>query len=89
MASLSPALSPGPSREDLIKMYFFEGYEYRVIACFLYFKHGITLSVRQLKRLLRGMRLRRRVRPGADYCRVIASLLLVGNQYFLYVAMSV
>jgi len=43
MASLSPALSRGLGRDDLIKMYFFEGYEYRVIVCFLYFKHGISL----------------------------------------------
>ena len=52
---VSPALSRGLSREDLIKQYFFEGYEYCVIICFLYFVHGIRLSVRQLKMVLRCM----------------------------------
>ena len=36
--------------DGLIRHYFFEGFEYRLIACFLYFVHGINISVRQIKR---------------------------------------
>ena len=65
------------SRDDLIKWYFFEGYEYGLIVCFLYFVHGISLSVRQLKKILREMHLRRRVRLSADYRRRVRRLVLV------------
>ena len=51
----------GESTTDvLIYCYFRLGYEYRLILCFLYFIHGITLSLRQLKRILRRLGLRRR-----------------------------
>ena len=73
----SPALSRGVCRDDLIKWYFFEGYEYRVMVCFLYFVHGICLSVRQLKRILRGMHLRRRIRPSAGLRRTVSGLVQV------------
>ena len=77
----SPALSRGFSRGDLIKQYFFEGYEYCVIICFLYFVHGIRLSVRQLKRVLRCMNLRRRVHPSSHYHRTVRSLIQVSNPW--------
>ena len=48
------------NREDLIEVYFSCGYPYRLIVCFLHFVHGITLSLRQLKRILRRLNLRRR-----------------------------
>ena len=78
---VSPALSRGLSREDLIKQYFFEGYEYCVIICFLYFVHGIRLSVRQLKMILRCMNLRRRVHPSSHYHRTIRRLIQVSNPW--------
>ena len=78
---VSPALSRGLSRGDLIKQYFFEGYQYSVIICFLYFVHGIRLSVRQLKRVLRCMNLRRRVHPSSHYHRTVRSLIQVSNPW--------
>ena len=78
---MSPALSRGFSRGDLITQYFFEGYEYCVIICFLYFVHGIRLSVRQLKRVLRCMNLRRRVHPSSHYHRTVRSLIQVSNPW--------
>ena len=69
------------SGSDLIKQYFFEGYEYCVIICFLYFIHGIRLSVRQLKRVLRCMNLRRRVHPSSHYHRTVRSSIQVSNPW--------
>lgn len=48
------------SRDDLIKVYFKEGLKYSEIIMFLFCKHNIKLCVRQLKRILRRLRLRRR-----------------------------
>ena len=48
------------NREDLVEVYFSCGYPYRSIVCFLYFVHGITVSLRQLKQILRRLNLRRR-----------------------------
>ena len=48
----SPALYRGVGRDDLIKLYFYEGYNYCLIICFLFFVHGISLSLRQLKKIL-------------------------------------
>ena len=70
------------SREDLIKWYFSEGYQYRVIVCFLYFVHGIRISLHQLKRELRKMNLRRRVQPSANHISRVETLVLVGNLPF-------
>ena len=78
---VSPALSRGFSRGDLIKQYFFEGYEYCVIIYFLYFLHGIRLSVHQLKRVLRCMNLRRCVHPSSHYHRTVRSLIQVSNPW--------
>ena len=74
---VSPALSRGLSPEDLIKQNFFEGYEHCVIICFLYFVHGIHLSVRQLKRVLRCMNLH----PSSHYHRTIRGLIQVSNPF--------
>ena len=46
-AVVPPQLSRSLSRDDLIKEYFFEGYEYRVIICFLYFVHGVSISLQE------------------------------------------
>ena len=47
-------------RDQLIAWYFSLGYSYKLIVCFLYFVHGISLSLRQLKRILKKLNLRRR-----------------------------
>ena len=38
-------------RDQLIRAYFREVFEYRAIVCFLYFIHGISLSLSQLKHI--------------------------------------
>ena len=48
------------TREILLRKYFNLGFSYMEILLFLSKFHGIMLSLRQLKRLLRAMRLRRR-----------------------------
>ena len=50
-------LSP---RNKFIKAYFYKGYSYESIVEFLYVEHGISLCVRQLKRILKSLGLRRR-----------------------------
>ena len=47
-------------REKLIKSYFDAGYTYNLILCFLTGVHGIVISLRTLKRVLRRINLRRR-----------------------------
>ena len=47
-------------RNTLIEKYFKLGYQYSEILAFLSALHGIQLSLRQLKRILRTKRLRRR-----------------------------
>ena len=49
--------------DELIGWYFSLGYTYQVIICFLYYVHGICLSLRQLKRILKRLNLRRRRYP--------------------------
>ena len=48
------------TRDALVEHYFHLGYDYRLILCFLHFLHGISISLRQLKRILRRLGLRRR-----------------------------
>ena len=48
------------TREELIVIYFFKGYPYKLIVEFLVSKHGIVLSMRQLKRIQKSMDLRRK-----------------------------
>lgn len=48
------------SRDDLIKRYFALGFDYSEILSCLLFSHGISLSLRQLKRILARLQLRRR-----------------------------
>ena len=48
------------TREILLRKYFNLGFSYMEILVFLSKFHGIMLSLRQLKHLLRAMRLRRR-----------------------------
>ena len=76
----SPALYRGVGRDDLIKLYFYEGYNYRLIICFLFFVHGISLSLRHLKRRLQGMNLRRRMYPTSH--GIISLLIQVYYNYY-------
>lgn len=55
-----PTFAPNATREDIIKHYFLSGFSYNEIVQFLDSVHGITLSLRQLNRLLRKMGLFRR-----------------------------
>ena len=48
------------TRDALVEYYFHLGYDYGLILCFLHFLHGISISLRQLKRILRRIGLRRR-----------------------------
>ena len=60
LLALPTCIIGADGRDLLIKCYFMLGYEYRLIICFLYFVHGISISLRQLKRTLRRLQLRRR-----------------------------
>ncbi len=51
-------LDAGP-RDELVEGYFWLGFKYLEILAFLIAHHNITLSVRQLKRILRSRHLRR------------------------------
>ena len=66
-------------RDELIGAYFRLGYEYKLIVCFLHFKHGVNISLRQLKRVLRRLGLRRRVRVTATLLSVAMQLIKVSN----------
>lgn len=57
-------------RNDVIMAYFRLGYSYVEIASFLTMFHDITISVRQICRILRSMGLRRRA-PRVDLMRVV------------------
>ena len=48
------------SLEEIVFVYFHEGYSYKLILCFLAGVHGIMTSLRTLKRVLRKLGLRRR-----------------------------
>ena len=75
-AVLTPtALLYGREREELVHDYFRDGYEYKVI---LYFVHGICLSLRQLKRILKQLDLRRRGSRSAATDQEITELIKVG-----------
>ena len=50
-------------REVLIEEYFKAGLNYSEISAFLFLVHGVLLSVRQLKRILKAMGLQRRRNP--------------------------
>ena len=74
-----PALLQGVGRDQLITLYFWEGFQYKAIICFLYFVHGIALSLRQLKRILKRLHLRRR--PRASLRGSLIRHLLQVRQY--------
>ena len=81
-----PSRSPAQlSREQLIKLFFRQGYPYGLILCFLYYVHGYTLSLRQLKRILRRFGLRRRVAITTSHLRCVEHAIRVRtNHFFLH-----
>ena len=58
--SIAVAVDNDHRREELVKSYFYAGYTYNLILCFLAGVHGIIVSLRTLKRVLRRLNLRRR-----------------------------
>ena len=64
LANYIPTLQEYPAgRDDLIESYFHLGLEYTEILLFLVISHGINLSLRQLKRILKAKGLGRRRNP--------------------------
>lgn len=59
------------ARGSLIWQYFHDGHSYRVILVLLGNLHGIKLSLRQLKRIIGNMGLRRRARISQSTLRCI------------------
>ena len=53
-------MADSSERDKLIEAYFYKGYTYRTITEFLYAEHGISISVRHLKRKLQHLGVRRR-----------------------------
>ena len=86
VSSLSLVVSAcaASTREDIIRMYFSHGYSYNLIVCFLYFVHGISMSLRQLKRILRRLNLRRRHTTNRENIQRATALIVVTfKQYFM------
>ena len=65
------------TREKIIAKFFFDGYRYETITQFVYVVHGIVLSVRQLKRILRARQLQRRQPHTQFHNNVIIYLIQV------------
>ena len=78
---MATIISSPNSRDNLIKWYFFEGYQYRAIVCFLFFVHGVRISLRQ--RELQKLNLRRRVQPSANSISRVVSFVLVATGFIL------
>ena len=72
----------GGSRDDLIRQYFRGGHKYRTILQFLRAIHGITLSMRQLKRVLNRLGLRRRSPMTARKLRLVSRLIRVSLLHY-------
>ena len=74
----SPTLQSG-STNDLITHYFHAGHQYKTILQFLCVVHGVILSIRQLKRKLRHLGLRRRATTSAANLRLVSRLVRVSD----------
>ncbi len=75
----SPSLQNGPI-DDLITYYFDAGHRYKVILQFLCVVHGLVLSMRQFKRRLNRLGLRRRTPKTAGNLRTVSRLVQVRVQ---------
>ena len=75
-----PRLLPysGLSRNQLITKYFFDGYPYKTILILLGLLHGISLSLRQLKRILRSLGLHRRTVRTSIHLHRVETYIRVG-----------
>ncbi len=71
-----PAQRRGTGREQLIELYFRHGYQYGLILRFLYYVQ-VTISLRQLKRILSRRGLRRRVTVTASHLRRVEHAIRV------------
>ena len=67
------------ARDEAISWYFSLGYSYKLIVCFLYYIDGVNLSLRQLKRILRYLGLRRRHRLSQHAVLQTIALMKVKN----------
>jgi hypothetical protein len=74
----SPSLLSG-STNDFVTYYFHAGHPYKTILQFLCVVHGMVLSLRQLKRKLKGLGLRRRAPRTAANLRLVSRLVWVSN----------
>lgn len=74
LSNYIPTLQEHPAeRDDLIESYFHLGLKYTEILLFLVFSHGINLSLRQLKRILKANGLGRR-RNASDLREVVQAV---------------
>ena len=73
-----PSLVATSQRDEIIEYYFHCGYSYKVILCLLFGIHGIVICLRQLKRILRRLGLRRRRRFDLEMCTCTIRALQVG-----------
>ena len=78
MPPWSPSLEEG-SKESLVSLYFSAGHKYEIIRQFLHNIHGIDISLRQLKRVLKRLGLRRRLPGSAGNLRHISRLIRVSH----------
>lgn len=74
----SPSLARhGTTRNDLIRDYFRSGYTYSVIVKILWLVHGIRLSLRHLKRVVKALGLQRRVQLTRAVFRQVVTAIRV------------
>ena len=64
-------------RNQLILQYFLDGYTYSMILVLLGLLHGISLSMSQLKRILRRMKLRRQTNMSHAHLQRVEALIRV------------
>ena len=83
----SPAVIQGlsVSHNELIKLYFYEEYEYSLIVCFLDFVHVISISICQLKRVLKSNHLRRNIPTTTDQNMSVTNLVMVRIHSLVYI----
>jgi len=76
LPSYIPALSLNAQqdRNTLIEEYFRQGFQYAEIAAFLGVIHGITISIRHLKRVIHQLGLRRRRQQPLDLYSVVEAI---------------
>lgn len=78
LPTYTPALNKnaGVDRENIISSYFFQGFTNAEIACLLALQHGVVLSVRSVKRILKRLTLRRAGRNSESSLEQIVSAIL-------------